>query len=88
MIITPPLFLLPFFLSSLAFAATNPIVLAHLPGELSADEVLDGKYPYPPSPTSLVGERAEGFDASKLGKVPAPGIHPRILISCPIFGSA
>ena len=81
MIIKLPLFLLPFFLSSLAFAATNPTVPAHLPGELSADEVLDGKYPYPPSPTSLVGERAEGFDASKLGKVPAPGIHPRILIS-------
>jgi hypothetical protein len=57
------------------------VVPAHLPGELSADDVLNGVYPFPPSPKSPVGERAEGFEASKLGKVPAPGIHPRILTS-------
>ena len=56
-------------------------VATHLPGELSAEEVLNGAYPYPPSPKSPVGERAEGFDASKLGKVPPPGVHPRILTS-------
>jgi len=56
-------------------------VPAHLPGELSAEDVLNGVYPYPHSPESPVGERGEGFDASKLGKVPAPGIHPRILTS-------
>ena len=60
---------------------TVQVVPSHLPGELSAEDVLNGKYPFPPSPTSTVGERAEGFDAAKLGKVPAPGIHPRILIS-------
>jgi hypothetical protein len=56
-------------------------VPAHLPGELSAADVLNGVYPYPPSPKSPVGGRAEGFDASKLGKVPPPGVHPRILKS-------
>lgn len=61
--------------------SSSNAVPAHLHGELSAEEVLNGAYPYPPSPNSPVGERAEGFDASKLGKVPALGIHPRILIS-------
>jgi len=65
---------------NLGDSSTNAVP-AHLPGELSAEEVLNGVYPYPPSPNSPVGERAEGFDASKLGKVPAPGIHPRILTS-------
>jgi hypothetical protein len=54
-------------------------VPAHLPGELAADDVLNGVYPFPPSPKSPVGQRPEGFDPSKLGKVPPPGIHPRIL---------
>lgn len=61
-------------------ASTNAFP-AHLPGELSAEDVLNGVYPFPPSPSSPVTQRAEGFDASKLGKVPAPGIHPRILTS-------
>ena len=56
-------------------------VPTHLPGDLSAEEVLNGAYPYPPSPKSPVGERAEGFDSAKLGKVPATGVHPRILTS-------
>ena len=63
------------------FSSGDPTVPSHLPGELSAEDVLNGKYPFPPSPASPVGERAEGFDAMKLGKVPAPGIHPRILTS-------
>jgi hypothetical protein len=82
----PPLASVFLFLCmSLAGAVENSRstapVPAHLPGELSAEEVLNGAYPYPPSPKSPVGERAQGFDASKLGKVPAPGIHPRILTS-------
>lgn len=60
---------------------SSNVVPAHLPGELSSEDVLNGAYPFPPSPASPVGSRAEGFDASKLGKVPAPGIHPRILTS-------
>ena len=80
-----PIFLISSSLLVCAHAAqkspeTNAVP-AHLPGELSAEEVLNGIYPYPPSPASPVGERAEGFDASRLGKVPAPGIHPRILTS-------
>lgn len=58
-----------------------PGVPRHLPGELPAEDVLNGACPYPPSPPSPVGLRAEGFDSSKLGKVPPPGIHPRILTS-------
>jgi hypothetical protein len=80
-----PIFLISSSLLVCAHAAeksseTNAVP-AHLPGELSAEEVLNGIYPYPPSPASPVGERAEGFDASRLGKVPAPGVHPRILTS-------
>jgi hypothetical protein len=62
-------------------AASSNVIPAHLPGELPAEEVLNGAYPYPSSPVSPVGRRDEGFDASKLGKVPPPGVHPRILIS-------
>jgi hypothetical protein len=77
--------------SRAADSSSNTTVPAHLTGELSADEVLNGAYPYPPSPKSPVGERAEGFDSAKLGKVPAPGVHPRILTSpaektCPLSG--
>lgn len=61
--------------------AVQESVPAHLPGELSAEDVLNGSYPFPPSPASPVRERAEGFDASRLGKVPPPGVHPRILTS-------
>lgn len=54
---------------------------AHLPGEVSAEEILNGAYPFPPSPKVDVPVLAEGFAAERLGTVPAPGIHPRILIS-------
>ena len=57
---------------------------ACLPGELSADAVLNGGYPFPPTPASLVTDltpRLDGFAAERLGQVPAPGIHPRLLIS-------
>lgn len=74
-------FLFPAAVMAAGEVASTNVVPAHLPGELSAEDVLNGVYPYPPSPKSPVGQRAEGFDASKLGKVPAPGIHPRILTS-------
>jgi hypothetical protein len=68
----------------LLFAATFaalPAVAsdAHLPGELPADKILDGAYPYPPSPAVEVKTDAAGFAAAHLGKVPPPGVHPRIL---------
>lgn len=53
----------------------------HLPGELSADDILNGEYLYPPSPQAAAGENSTGFAADRLGKVPPPGVHPRILIS-------
>jgi hypothetical protein len=52
-----------------------------LPGELSAQQVLDGAYPFPPSPQVESHEDATGFDKSRLSPVPPPGVHPRILIS-------
>ena len=64
--------------------APSPVAVsvpAHLPGELSAEEVLNGSYPYPPSPAQPVGERKEGFNAAALGTVPPPGVHPRLLTS-------
>lgn len=52
-----------------------------LPGELSADQVLDGVYLYPPSPQVPVSDDWTGFAKERLGAVPPPGVHPRILIS-------
>ncbi len=70
---------------SLTAALAAPLLLRAappgLPGELPAADVLDGKHPFPPSPKVPVKESAAGFDAARLGKVPAPGVHPRILIS-------
>ncbi len=56
-------------------------VPAHLPGELSADEVLNGAYPYPPSPAVEVHQDATGLDQARLTPPPPPGVHPRILLS-------
>ena len=63
-----------------ASAADTPPVRM-LPGELSADQVLNGEYPYPPSPAVEVKEDWTGFAKERLGQVPPPGVHPRILIS-------
>ena len=54
---------------------------AHLPGELSADEILNGAYPFPPSPPMEAHDDSAGLDRVRLGKTPPPGVHPRILIS-------
>ncbi len=56
-------------------------VPAHLPGELSAEAVLDGEYPFPPSPAFPAVDHSAGLDKSRFGKTPPPGVHPRILIS-------
>ena len=56
-------------------------VLRKLPGEFSAEEVLDGKYPFPPSPAVDVRTDLAGFAAERISKIPAPGVHPRILLS-------
>jgi hypothetical protein len=51
-----------------------------LPGELTAEEILDGKYRFPPSPESPVKEVWDGFAKDRLTAVPKPGVHPRLLI--------
>ncbi|MBC8012389.1 MAG: hypothetical protein H7067_20090, partial [Burkholderiales bacterium] len=70
-----------------AFFAANfmsPLSAAHFPGELPADEVLAGRHPFPPSPAvysaAAVPLRLEGLDRARLGAVPPPGVHPRILL--------
>lgn len=65
------------FCAPLVLMAASP----DLPGELSASDVLDGRHSFPPSPKVSVAERTAGFDAARLGRVPPPGVHPRILIS-------
>ncbi len=65
-------------------AALIPVAVAappHLPGELSAEQVLNGEYPFPPSPVYPFTYDTAGLAADRLGKVPKPGVHPRILIS-------
>lgn len=64
----------------LAFAHSETIP-RQLPGEVTAEEILNGAYPFPPSPEFPVSKLGEGLAMERLSKVPAPGIHPRILIS-------
>jgi hypothetical protein len=47
---------------------------------LTYDEVVNGTF-WPKSPAARQGAPDEGFDRSRLGKIPAPGIHPRVLIT-------
>ena len=52
-----------------------------LPGELSAEAVLNGSYPFPASPAVESREVWDGYARDRISKVPSPGVHPRILIS-------
>jgi len=55
---------------------------AELPGERTAEQVLNGEYWWPDSPvadTSVVDN--PHFVPDAFGKAPPPGVHPRILIS-------
>jgi hypothetical protein len=67
-------------LGSISHAEENPVPRM-VPGELSADEVLNGAYPFPTSPKSEVNYDTTGFATDRISKVPAPGVHPRILMS-------
>jgi hypothetical protein len=69
-----------FFLSS-GSTRGQAAVLRVLPGELTAEQILDGQYPFPPSPVCQVSEVLDGLNKGRLGRTPAPGIHPRILLS-------
>ncbi len=61
--------------------ADDSQVPRHLPGEMSAEDVLNGRYWYPPSPAVEVHDDWAGFAKERLTPVPPPGIHPRILLS-------
>ena len=66
----------------LAFAAAPAQTNAtHLSTELSADDILNGKYAFPPSPATEAHDELAGFAKDRLTKVPPPGIHPRLLFS-------
>jgi len=52
-----------------------------LPGELSAERILNGESPFPQTPNTKVGEYWNGFAKDRLSQPPKPGIHPRILMS-------
>jgi hypothetical protein len=78
-ILVPALAIILLFHS--ASAAPDAAPPSMLPGELSADQILDGAYPFPPSPKVETKENWTGFAKDRLGKVPPPGVHPRILIS-------
>jgi hypothetical protein len=52
-----------------------------LPDELSAEQVLNGEYPFPPSPKAEVSFNDIGLAHERLSKVPPAGVHPRVLIS-------
>lgn len=68
-------------LQSLGLVSAAEPVPRMLPGELSADEILNGSYPFPPSPQFDVKYDTAGFATERISKVPPPGVHPRILLS-------
>jgi hypothetical protein len=84
---------MPLFRSSILIAATSLAAHCHLfaepeeprgelPGELSAEQILNGEYPWPDSPHIDITEVANPhFNPDAFGVAPAPGIHPRILFS-------
>ncbi len=62
--------------------AGDAVRRAELPGERSAEQILNGEYWWPDSPeadTSVVDNLH--FVPDAFGKAPPPGVHPRILIS-------
>ena len=59
--------------------AANPDGM--LPNERTADQILNGDYPFPPSPKVETHDDFAGFAQDRLSPVPAPGVHPRILLS-------
>ena len=61
--------------------AQDAAVPRMLSTELSAEDVLNGKYPFPPSPEVKFRNDLSGFASGRVSKAPAPGVHPRILLS-------
>ena len=70
-------------------APTTAPVPAKLPGELTADQVLDGQYPFPPSPRVEAHDDDTGLAKGRLTAPPPPGVHPRFCSARTTFrGSA
>ncbi len=72
------------FLASFTYA-DEPIDFektAVLPGEYTAEQILNGEYQWPPSPeVDMTRVENAHFDPQAFGVAPAPGVHPRILFS-------
>lgn len=66
------------FVSVLAQETGVPRMLST---ETRAEEILDGKYPHPPSPKVNFTIDLDGFANERISRVPEAGIHPRILLS-------
>lgn len=64
------------------FTAAQLAKMKELPGEFSAEQILNGEYQWPPSPkVSMSKVKSPYFKRNAFGKVPKPGAHPRILFS-------
>jgi len=56
--------------------------MKELPGEYSAEQILNGEYQWPPSPeVKMQTVESSYFKKNAFGNAPASGIHPRILFS-------
>jgi hypothetical protein len=68
--------------SSADISASDIKAMAELPGEYTAEQILNGEYQWPESPEIAIAQvEGKGFDPEAFGKVPAPGVHPRIIFS-------
>ena len=68
-------------------AANDPRLLEQPKRKFTADEALDNKLKWANPYQETLVPNSEGFDYSKLGKVPATGVHPRIFTSPDEFGA-
>jgi len=68
-------------------AANDPRLLEQPKRKFTADEVLDNKLKWANPYQERLVPNSDGFDFSKLGKVPATGVHPRIFTSPDEFAS-
>lgn len=77
--ILPGVCFLTLLQTGMAFSSASTVPF--FKGELPADAVLAGEHPFPSSPEVEVPLNNQGLARSRIGGVPPPGVHPRILIS-------
>jgi hypothetical protein len=68
-------------------ASNDPRLMEQPKRKFTADEALDNKLKWANPYQETLVPNSEGFDYSKLGKVPATGVHPRIFTSPDEFGA-